>query len=152
MRAWADSLPGHVRPSIVQVASFEQLVGDAQSIWKFLAIKPDETASFDAFLAEIEAEPDLSYEWSGATRLDITRQDNSKGARLAEWIAARGIDPAEVIAFGDHRNDMSMLRMAGLGVAMGNSDEVVQSCAKWVAGTHDSDAIAETLRRFVLSQ
>ncbi|MBS1155751.1 MAG: Cof-type family hydrolase [Proteobacteria bacterium] len=152
MRAWADSLPAHVRPTIKQVASFEQLAGEAKSIWKFLAIKQDETASLDAFLAEIEAEPDLSYEWSGATRIDITQSENSKGARLAEWIATRGIDPSEVIAFGDHRNDMSMLRMAGLGVAMGNSDEVVQSCAQWVAGTHDTDAIAETLRRFVLSQ
>ena len=152
MRAWADSLPEHVRPSIVQVPSFEQLAGEAESIWKFLAIKQSETASFDAFLAEIEAESSLSVEWSGATRLDITRRDNSKGARLAEWIASRGIEPSEVIAFGDHRNDMSMLRMAGLGVAMGNSDEVVQSCAQWVAGSHDTDAIADTLRRFVLSR
>jgi len=152
MHKWAMSLPEHVRPAITQVASFELLGETAESIWKFLAIKQDDEESFQAFLAEIEAEPELTFEWSGNNRVDITQAANSKGARLSEWMAMQGIDPSEVIAFGDHRNDMSMLKMAGFGVAMGNSDEVVQSCAQWVAGNNDTDAIADTLRRFVLSQ
>ncbi|MDR3413383.1 MAG: pyridoxal phosphatase [Formivibrio sp.] len=151
MNKWAMALPEKVRPSITQVVSFEQLGETAEAIWKFLAIRQDDDASFQAFLAEIEAEAELTFEWSGNNRVDITQADNSKGARLAEWMAMQGIDPSEVIAFGDHRNDMSMLKMVGLSVAMGNSDEVVQSCAQWVAGTNDTDAIAETLRRFVLA-
>ena len=44
-----------------------------------------------------------------------------------------------------------MLRVAGLGVAMGNSRAEVRECADWVAGSNDSDAIANTLHRFVLT-
>ena len=113
-------------------------------------LKQKEDAGFHAFLAEVEADAGLNFEWSGGNRVDVTQADNSKGARLAEWIASRGIDASEVIAFGDHHNDISMLRMAGLGVAMGNSDDVVKSNARWVAGSNDTDAIADTLRQFVL--
>lgn len=150
MHRWAHSLPEPVRPALIQVESFERLGEEAQSIWKFLVLKQEEDAGFHAFLAEVEADAGLNFEWSGGNRVDVTQADNSKGARLAEWIATRGIDPAEVIAFGDHHNDISMLRMAGLGVAMGNSDDVVKSNAQWVAGSNDTDAIADTLRQFVL--
>ena len=90
-------------------------------------------------------------EWSGATRLDIIRAGNSKGNRLLEWIAGQGIAAAEVIAFGDEQNDMDMLRVVGMGVAMGNSHAEVQACADRVIGGNDSDGIADTLRRFVLT-
>ncbi len=56
-----------------------------------------------------------------------------------------------MIAFGDQQNDMEMLRVAGFGVAMGNSAPEVQACADWVAGSNESDAIADALQRFVLT-
>jgi len=46
---------------------------------------------------------------------------------------------------------MEMLRVAGLGVAMGNSPPEVQACADWIAGSNESDAIADALQRFVLT-
>ena len=58
---------------------------------------------------------------------------------------------AEVIAFGDHQNDIEMLRMAGMGVAMGNSLPDVQACADWVTGSNDGSGIADALQRFVLT-
>ena len=75
----------------------------------------------------------------------------SKGRRLAEFIAQQGIQPHEVIAFGDQNNDKEMLELAGLGVAMGNSREEIRDCADWVTGTNDSDGIADVLHRFVLT-
>lgn len=150
LRAWAATLPEAVRPAMVQIKSFERAAEEAAIIWKYLAIARD-MDSFPQFVREVESELSVQCEWSGTDRLDIVQADNSKGARLAEWIATQGIAPEEVIAFGDHRNDISMLKMVGLGVAMGNSDAVVQSNAQWVAGTNDTDAIAETLQRFVLT-
>ncbi len=150
MLDWAGSLPEDMRPRIEAVPSYERLVEEAGTIWKFTAAGEDRPA-LAAFVAEIEATLGLSCEWSGATRLDIIRAGNSKGNRLLEWIAGQDIAAAEVIAFGDEQNDMDMLRVVGMGVAMGNSHAEVQACADRVTGGNDSDGIADTLRRFVLT-
>ena len=51
------------------------------------------------------------------------------------------------MAFGDGTNDYSMLRAAGLGVAMGNASEEVQSCADEVTQTNDEDGVAQMIER-----
>lgn len=147
---WSLTLPETLRPRMERVDSFERLVEEAPTIWKFTTAGDDRLA-MRAFATEIEQILGLSCEWSGDLRLDVTRAGNSKGNRLLEWIAENGIAREAVIAFGDQQNDMEMLRVAGFGVAMGNSQPEVQACAEWVAGGNDSDAIADTLRRFVLT-
>jgi len=147
---WAATLPPSVRPRVEKVESFERLVEEAATIWKFIS-GSDDFASMRAFVDDVEQNLGLCCVWSGSNRLDITHAGNSKGHRLTQWIAELGIDAAEVIAFGDHQNDIEMLRMAGLGVAMGNSQADVQACADWVTGNNDSNGIADALQRFVLT-
>lgn len=149
MLRWAAELPAHVRPRIDHVQSFEALIENAQSIWKFICAGHREELA--PFVEEVRQTLGLACVWSGETRLDITRPDNSKGRRLAEWITERGISPEEVIAFGDEQNDIEMLRMAGRGIAMGNSGAEIKACADWVTGNNDSNGIAAALNRFVLT-
>lgn len=52
-----------------------------------------------------------------------------------------GIPAERVVAVGDGDNDVPMIRAAGLGVAMGNSQGVALRAADRVIGTNDSDAI-----------
>jgi Cof subfamily protein (haloacid dehalogenase superfamily) len=150
MLNWSATLAPALRPRFEKVESFERLIESSQTIWKFISAA-DDPAAMRAFVADVEQSLGLCCVWSGATRLDITHGGNSKGRRLAEWIADKGIAPAEVIAFGDHQNDMEMLRMAGMGVAMGNSQADVQACADWVTGSNDDNGIADALHRFVLT-
>ncbi|MFZ4536035.1 pyridoxal phosphatase [Propionivibrio sp.] len=147
---WAAALPVEVRPRIDRVPSFERLLEESGTIWKF-ASAGDDLPIMSAFAADMEQTLGLSGEWSAHNRLDIARAGNSKGNRLAEWIAEQGIAREQVIAFGDQQNDMEMLRVAGIGVAMGNSRAEVQACADWVTGSNDSDGIASALKRFVLT-
>jgi len=150
MLNWATTLTPDVRPRIDKTESFEHLVENTQIIWKFIS-GGDDMPAMRAFAADVEQRLGLSCVWSSDTRLDITHAGNSKGRRLADWIAGQGIAPAEVIAFGDHYNDIEMLRMAGIGVAMGNGQADVQACADWVTGSNDSSGIADALQRFVLT-
>ena len=60
-----------------------------------------------------------------------------------------GIDAADVLAIGDGRNDIEMLRWAGRGVAMGQAVEVVLEAADAVTGTvYDEGAATELDRWF----
>lgn len=67
------------------------------------------------------------------------------------WIAERnGIDTEEIVAIGDDENDISMLRNAGIGIAMGNATETVKDAADYLAPGNDEDGVVDAIRRFVL--
>lgn len=150
MRRWAATLPEEVRPRLQAVDSFDRLIDEAAAIWKFL-LASDDPAALAACEQAIGARPGFACVRSSRARADVSRAGNSKGQRLAEFIAQQGIQAQEVIAFGDQDNDREMLELAGLGVAMGNSHAGVRECADWVTGSNDSDGIAEVLERFVLT-
>lgn len=56
-----------------------------------------------------------------------------------------GITPEEVIAFGDADNDVGMLRLAGIGVAMGNGEAAAKEAADYVTARVEEDGIWKAL-------
>ena len=58
-----------------------------------------------------------------------------------------GIDLADTMASGDRGNDISMIRHAGTGVAMGNASEMVKASADIVTSSVDDNGVAEILNR-----
>ena len=61
-----------------------------------------------------------------------------------------GIDPRHTMAFGDGGNDTSMVRAAGIGVAMGNALDSLKKEADFVTTSVDEDGILNALRHFRL--
>jgi Cof subfamily protein (haloacid dehalogenase superfamily) len=148
-RIWAESLAPAVRPDIRQIDSFERVIDEADLIWKFL-VSHDDANVLSAWQAEAARSGAFSIEFSWKNRLDVVRSGNSKGQRLLEWAATRGIDPADIMAFGDNHNDVTMIRSVGMGVAMGNGEDVVKAVAARVIGDNQSDDIAGTIERFAI--
>lgn len=79
---------------------------------------------------------------------DVTAKGNTKQKGIDEVIRHFGIRLEETMAFGDGGNDISMLRHAGIGVAMGNAKEEVKAAADYVTTTVDEDGIANALKEF----
>lgn len=65
-------------------------------------------------------------------------------ARLAAWL---GHDLADAIAIGDSVNDLEMLRVAGVGIAMGNADAAVKDVADEVTADIADDGVWRAFRR-----
>jgi Cof subfamily protein (haloacid dehalogenase superfamily) len=61
-----------------------------------------------------------------------------------------GIPPAEVVAIGDHHNDIGMLQFAGLGVAMENAHDEVKREANYVTLSNAEDGVAHVIEKFIL--
>jgi len=141
-RNWAQSLPSEQRPVFTQVDSLAQTAREVNAIWKF-ALTDEDNTKLNAFALEVEQRLGLECERSWHDQVDIARQGNSKGRRLAEWVASQGLSMQDVVAFGDNFNDISMLQTAGIGVAMGNAADEVKAHADVVIGDNTTDAIAE---------
>ena len=60
-----------------------------------------------------------------------------------------GIAPEQVVAVGDNVNDLDMLSVAGLGVAMGNGTQQCKEAADLVIGHHDEDGLAHFLDELI---
>ncbi len=71
----------------------------------------------------------MTYFVGWSAWLDIAPQGVNKATALAEITAGLGIPAADVLAFGDGRNDLEMLRWAGRGVAIGDAPPEVQAAA-----------------------
>ncbi len=117
-----------------------------------LVIKhPDPTIAPEQMLevARGLAVPGTHPTTSGAPFLEVGRAGVSKASALARFAADRGIDPADVVTFGDNLNDVEMLRWAGLGVAMGNAVAGAKEAADEVTLHHEADGVAVVIERLL---
>ena len=82
--------------------------------------------------------------------LEILPKNVNKAESLEQLLKILGIKREELMAFGDGYNDVSMIKYAGFGVAMGNAKDVVKENADYIAPSNDEDGIVEVLNKFVL--
>ena len=74
----------------------------------------------------------------------------SKADSLRILCSMLGISTDEMIAVGDGCNDIPMIRLAGLGVAMGNASQTVKDEASEIALTNGQNAIGVLLQKYVI--
>ena len=94
--------------------------------------------------------PDLSVTTSLVNNIEINSGDAHKGAALLELCRHLNIDPAETMAFGDGLNDVTMIKTAGIGVAMGNATQRVKDVADFITDSNDNDGVARAIQHFCL--
>ncbi|MBQ7098727.1 MAG: HAD family phosphatase [Oscillospiraceae bacterium] len=117
-------------------------VEKAQLPW----IPPALASQVEAALKDVA----VSAVWSSSTSMELTHPDASKGNGLAALCRLLNIPMEQTIALGDSGNDESMLRAAGIGVAMGNAPDFIKAIADAVSEPHDRDGAALAIERFCL--
>ena len=113
-------------------------------IYQFCLYISDEEEK--SLLAEI-ADDCLITRWHDYG-IDLLAKGGGKMVGIRRYLDAIGVEPSEIIAFGDGENDMDMLRFAGIGVAMGNAEEVTKAAADYVTADIDDDGIAKALNHY----
>lgn len=86
------------------------------------------------------------FTYSQDKYLEILNKDVNKGLTLKNVLEEKGIEMSECIAFGDAHNDLEMLELAGVGVAMGNAHKILKNKVSYIAETNDNDGVAKFLR------
>lgn len=87
---------------------------------------------------------------SGPFYIDVIERATSKGAALRSLAGHLGVSLSETIAIGNYYNDLTMLSIAGVGVAVGNAPDDVKAQADLVVASNNDDGVAEALTRLVL--
>lgn len=97
-----------------------------------------------------QGEFSLTSSFAGGLDLEIMPPDSGKRNGVIRLAQMMGIRQEEVMACGDHVNDLGMLRWAGIGVVMGDADARVQAEADYISVPHDQGGVADAIERFVL--
>ena len=96
----------------------------------------------------LEEMPHCKLTWWTEYGTDIIAKSGGKGMGIKQMLEFHGIRPEEIIAFGDGENDTEMLEFAGIGVAMGNSEDYVKERADYVTDDVDAGGILHALQHF----
>lgn len=83
--------------------------------------------------------------------LEIMPPNIDKAASLEKLLQTLHMTKADMIACGDGANDISMIKYAGLGVAMENAQEKVKQCADYITKSNEDDGVAHAIEQFCLS-
>ena len=81
--------------------------------------------------------------------LELVPKGIDKAQSLAVLLKELGMTKDEMIAIGDGFNDLSMIKYAGMGVAMGNAQQVVKDNADFITLTNEEDGAAYAIEKFM---
>lgn len=93
--------------------------------------------------------PHVSVTSSVPNNIEINAKGANKGDALGRLCAHLGVDIRDTISFGDGSNDLTMIRAAGIGVAMENACAELKEAADYITSSNDENGIAKALEKFV---
>lgn len=85
---------------------------------------------------------------SSSNNFEVMKKGISKGNAVKELAKSLNIDRSEIICFGDNENDLSMIKYAGLGVAMGNACQLLKDNADYITDTNINSGVAKALKKW----
>lgn len=84
--------------------------------------------------------------------LEVVPCGVNKANTLGALLEHLGVTQEEVIAVGDGVCDVTMLQLAGMGVAMGHSQDSVKVCADYVTASNEEDGVALAVEKLILAE
>lgn len=129
------------------------IVGEPLSVWpeatswdahKMIVMSP--SAETERRVADLrQAFGHLDITCSTPQYIEVVSAAGGKGNALRAMCAYFGVDAAKAVAFGDQGNDISLLKAAGLGVAVGNAVPALKAVADYVAAPCAACGVADVL-------
>lgn len=137
-----DRLPIHIAPEWTAPLTEEPM--------KFLIVgdRPDLEALRSA-LARLQPPPNQVF--SQTDYLEILPRDSNKGVALSILADAVGVPLARTVAVGDNLNDVPLLQMAGLGIAVEGAPPELLAVADWVCPPPEREGLRVVIERVFLS-
>ena len=113
------------------------LLGEKQMIDQLESI----LAAASSSVTVVRTDPEL---------LQIMDKGVSKGAALQIVAEHYQIPLENMMAIGDAPNDVGILKIAGIGVAMDNASEIVKEAADWIAPSNNDHGVHAAMVKFGL--
>ncbi|MFZ4813942.1 MAG: Cof-type HAD-IIB family hydrolase [Phototrophicaceae bacterium] len=145
----------HTRWKEVQpeyVGTLQNLIGNVK-INKLVLISPNDPRRIKALRWQLNAQIGGNARlMSGGVphMLEVLPPNGSKGNALRALLKELKIDPKQVMAIGDGENDLEMIKIAGIGVAMANAEKILKDAADDITSSNETDGVAKAIEKHIL--
>ncbi|SHH28933.1 Cof-type HAD-IIB family hydrolase [Clostridium grantii] len=130
-------------------SDFDDFIESQDEMLKFVAVSKD-IEELNKARKALSVLDDIEIVSSAPLNFEINAKGVSKGDAAEQLAKIYGLDRNEVICIGDSGNDLSMIKYAGLGIAMGNAEDGIKLNADYITDTNNNDGVAKAIRKFVL--
>jgi len=148
---WNEELPEdrQVKISIIKADQWDEVIEKYKdTILK--AIFYNECAEDLAALRKELSRLDVEIASAASSSFEVMHKGVSKGNAVKTLGEYLKIPREEIICIGDNENDISMIKYAGLGIAMGNATEEAKKAADFVTLSNEEDGVAYAIEKFIL--
>lgn len=133
----------HLNVPVIPSTTFEDAIKE-----EIMQITPFFTADEEKQL--IKDIPNCQPERWHPDFVDIVAKGNTKETGIQIIQKHFNLKREDTIAIGDGGNDLSMLKYAGIGIAMGNASDAVKAHADYITSSVDEDGVSNALKKFNL--
>lgn len=84
--------------------------------------------------------------------LEFLNPNTNKGTALEALAKHLSISMKDTMAIGDAGNDLAMIQMAEIGVAMENSFEEIKKAANYITASNETSGVAKALQKYVITK
>lgn len=138
-----------LEPMITQ--NFEEFIQDNISKILVKSLDKEKLRAIEEHFKKTDLANRVTMFYSSSDLYEFNPLNIDKGSAIVELSQYLGESLDCFIACGDNFNDISMVKNAGLGVAVKNGVEEIKAVADYITErTNDEDAIAEVIEKFIL--
>jgi len=151
---WSDAIHKDYFGVTPELSSFDTIYGRERIIKAELVVRDEvEAEQYQRFKEEFKGQLHFSIARSPSFPtiefINITNKQVSKGNAMVKLAEHFGIAKEEVMAIGDGSNDVPLLELAGLSVAMGNARQELKEIADHVTLSVEEGGVAAAIEEFL---
>ncbi|MEI2665882.1 Cof-type HAD-IIB family hydrolase [Rossellomorea sp. LJF3] len=121
---------------------------DSQLVYKFLVFSFDEKQLQEAN-EKLNALTGIAISSSGKENIEVNSLEAQKGVALEKLLKDKGLSPQNAMAMGDNLNDLSMMKVVGRPVAMGNALDQIKDFCPFITATNKEDGVAKAIQEVI---
>jgi 5-amino-6-(5-phospho-D-ribitylamino)uracil phosphatase len=118
--------------------------------WLKFGFDTEDDTIRETILKDLKAKGNLEISNSSLTNIEVNAIGINKAKGIQKVCGLLGISMENVMAIGDSLNDLSMIKECGLGVAMGNAQDIVKEVADDVTDSNINDGVAKAIQKWIL--
>ncbi|MCA0151434.1 Cof-type HAD-IIB family hydrolase [Rossellomorea vietnamensis] len=121
---------------------------DNQLVYKFLVFSFDEKQLQEAN-EKLSALTGIAISSSGKENIEVNSLEAQKGVALEKLLKDKGLSAENAMAMGDNLNDLSMMKVVGRPVAMGNALDQIKDFCPFITATNKEDGVAKAIQEVI---
>lgn len=134
---------------------YDETLGDTDEVWsqevhKIYILDDNRTGLITRVAEELDKlDGGFSYFQYGDYSMEIVAEGCSKASGVEHLIEYMNLDKEEVMAIGDHTNDIELVSMVGLGIAVNNATSELKKVADYVTKGEIDMGVIEAINKFI---